>query len=257
MIARLGQEPWAGVAGKVALVTGAASGIGAATASRLAAAGATVALLDRHPADRVLAQIHAAGGEARGYRVDVSDGAAVADTVGRVVSDFGRLDLACNNAGVPGVLADTADYPPQVWQRVLAVNLTGVFHCLQAELAHLRSHGDGGAIVNIASAAGIRGVPGASAYAAAKHGVVGLSTSAALEYARAGIRINVVCPGLVRTPLPDFDTEGFADAHPIGRAAEPEEVAEVVCFLLSDAASYVTGAVLPIDGGLVAGTVRP
>ncbi len=252
-------EPSAGLAGRVALVTGAASGIGAATAHRLAAAGARVAVLDRafEPARTVAAEITDRGGEARAYRVDVSDGDAVTATVARVVTEFGRLDLACNNAGVPGVLADTADYPPSVWHRVLAVNLTGVFHCLQAELRQMRRQGTGGAIVNTASVAGLRGVPGASAYAAAKHGVVGLSTSTAVEYAAAGIRINVVCPGLVRTPLPTFATADFAAAHPIGRAATPEEIADVICFLLSDAASYLTGAVLPVDGGLAAGTVRP
>lgn len=248
----------AGLAGRVALVTGAGSGIGAATARRLAAAGARVALADREPdrAGTVADQIRGAGGDARSYHVDVADPAAVAACLSAVVADFGRLDIAHNNAGVTGVFADTADYPPAVWQRVLAVNLTGVFHCLQAELAQLLRQGTGGAIVNTASGAALRGVPGSAAYVAAKHGVAGLTATAAVEYAAAGIRVNAVCPGLVNTPIVRFDAAGLAAAHPIGRAAEPEEVAEAVCWLASDAASYVTGALLPVDGGLIAGLPR-
>jgi NAD(P)-dependent dehydrogenase (short-subunit alcohol dehydrogenase family) len=247
------------VTGKVALVTGAASGIGAAIARRLAAAGAWVALADRNypQARQVAASITGTGGTARAYEVDVADPAAVAACVEAVVADAGRLDIACNNAGVSGVFADTADYPPAVWHRVLAVNLTGVFHCLQAELAQLLRQGTGGAIVNTASGAALRGVPGSAAYVAAKHGVAGLTTTAAVEYAAAGIRVNAVCPGLVDIPIVRFDTARLLAAHPIRRAADPAEVAEAVCWLASDAASYVTGALLPVDGGLVAGLPRP
>ncbi|GAA3731892.1 SDR family NAD(P)-dependent oxidoreductase [Salinactinospora qingdaonensis] len=244
--------------GRVALVTGAAAGIGAATARGLAAAGASVVLADRD-ADRAAEEassIAAEHGPAIGRGVDVADPDAVDGLVAEVVDRFGRLDIAHNNAGVPGVTADTADYPRRVWQRVLDVDLSGVFYCMQAEITRMRTQG-GGAIVNTASGAALRGVPGAAAYAAAKHGVAGLTKSAALEYAAEGIRINAVCPGLVRTGMIDFDTDGFERAHPIGRAAHPTEISAMVCWLAGDAASYVTGAVLPIDGGLTAGLARP
>ncbi|MDG4771042.1 SDR family NAD(P)-dependent oxidoreductase [Solwaraspora sp. WMMD792] len=241
---------------RVALVTGGGSGIGAATAHRLAAAGARVLVADRDltAAESVAAAI---GPTAVAHPVDIADADSVAAMVAAVVRRFGRLDVAHNNAGVTGVFADTADYPAHVWDRVLAVNLTGTFHCLRVEIAQLLAQGGGGSIVNTASGAALRGVPASAAYVASKHGIAGLTRTAAIEYAAAGIRVNAVCPGLVRTPIVRFDTTALETTHPIGRAAEPQEIAEVVCWLASDAASYVTGALLPVDGGLVAGLARP
>jgi NAD(P)-dependent dehydrogenase (short-subunit alcohol dehydrogenase family) len=229
---------------RVALVTGAGRGIGAAVAARLAQ-GSVVVVADRdhEGAERTAAAI---GGEAA--VVDVADADAVDELVAAIVARHGRLDLACNNAAVTGVEADFAEYPQKVWERVLAVGAGGVFACLRAELRQMAAQG-GGAIVNLASGASSRGVPRFPAYAAAKHAVAGLTRTAAVEYAPRNVRVNAVAPGLVETGRA---VPAFAAEHPIGRAVTAQEVAEVVAWLLESAPAALTGAVIPVDGGLTA-----
>ena len=252
--------------GKVALVTGAASGIGYATALAFARAGARVTLADLDPA-RVEAAARAiagesrdAGGETTSVRADVSNAADVRAMVDHTVQTFGGLDFAFNNAGIEGALASTADYPDDVWQRVLAVNLTGVFLCMKQEIAALRARG-GGAIVNNASILGVVGFAHAPAYTAAKHGVLGLTKVAALELATERIRVNAVCPGFIETPMvmergvhAGADAaayEAIAALHPMHRLGKSEEIASAVLWLCSDGASFVTGEHLLVDGGYV------
>lgn len=238
-----------------ALVTGGGSGIGRATALLLASGGAQVLVadVDADAADRVAKEI-----DGLAQRVDVSDPDSVAAMVGAAVSSFGGLDVAVNSAGVSGGFARLPDVPLDEWHRTIAVNQTGVFLCLRAEIPAMLASG-GGSIVTIASAAGAMGVPGMASYAASKHAVIGLTKTAALEWARKGIRVNAVLPGTVRTPMLEGFTggdpatiEAMGRAQPIGRLASPEEVAAAVGWLCSDAASYVTGACLPVDGGSLA-----
>jgi NAD(P)-dependent dehydrogenase (short-subunit alcohol dehydrogenase family) len=231
---------------RVAFVTGGGRGIGAATARRIAREGVAVVVADRD-LDAARAVAEDIGGLA--LQVDVSDTAAVEAAVERAVEWGGGLHLAYNNAGVTGTRAELADYPDDVFWRVQHVNVGGVLACMRAQLPHLLAAG-GGAIVNAASGAGFGGVARSAAYVASKHAIVGLTKTAAVEYAARGVRINAVAPGLVRTELVR-DLDGFAEAHPVGRAAEPEEVAEAVWWLL-DSAPFVTGTVLPVDGGLLA-----
>lgn len=237
------------LAGKVALVTGGASGIGEATVALLRARGATVVAADL-----------AAGPDVA--RLDVTDEAAVDDLVQRVVAEHGRLDLAANVAGNPGVYAPVVESSTDVWRRTLAVNLDGVYFCVRAELRAMLDAAPGPAgraIVNVASAAARIGVPGMVAYAASKHGVLAVTRTAAMEVARQGIRVNAVCPGSVRTPMLAGFVGGSDEAlaqmgrqAPMGRLAEPVEIAEAIVWLLSDAASYVTGASVDPDGGVSA-----
>lgn len=244
--------------GRVALVTGAASGIGAAVATRLAAGGADIAVADndRLGAERTVRMIREAGGHAESIVLDVTDPASVAAAVAATVAAFGALHLAVNSAGVTGPAVPTGEYDPQDWRRVIDVDLSGVFYCLRYEIPALLLAG-GGSIVNMSSVLGSNGFPQQVAYTAAKHGVIGLTKSAALEYASQGIRINAVAPGFVETPLV---TEGLTPlsrrtlirAHPIGRLGNATEVAELVAFLLSDHASFITGSYHLIDGGYAA-----
>ena len=234
-----------GLAGKVALVTGAASGIGAATTALLRGSGAVVVATDLRPA---------AGVEP----LDVTDERAVDALVLSIVEVHGQLDLAANVAGVPSVYSEVADLSTEVWRSTMSVNLDGVFFCLRAELAAMRAHGQG-SVVNVASSAARMGVPGLAAYAASKHGVLGLTKSAALEGARSGIRVNAVLPGSVRTPMlrgfvggDEAVMEKMGGRAPMGRLGEPEEIAEAVVWLLSDAARFVTGNALAPDGGVAA-----
>jgi NAD(P)-dependent dehydrogenase (short-subunit alcohol dehydrogenase family) len=249
----------ADLTGKVALVTGAASGIGAASAQFFAAAGARVAACDRDQAGaEATAKLSAeAGGEAMAIAVDVTDPDQVQAMVDRVVDTWGRLDCAHNNAGITGASANTADYDVSEWDKVLAVNLTGVFLCLRSELAAMVT-GGGGAIVNTASFSGLVAVPRIPAYVASKHGVVGLTKATALEYGRKGIRVNAVCPGSTRTPMVEGFSggdsrieEAMAAASPMRRLAEPEEIARTVVWLCSEEASFVNGHSLAVDGGAV------
>ena len=245
---------------KVILVTGGGSGIGRATSALLARQGAKVMIADYVPesAERTVKIIKDAGGEASCVAADVSVTKQVEMMVAKTVETYGRLDGAFNNAGIEGKMADTIAYPEDVFDRVIAINLKGVWLCMKYEIPQLLKHG-GGAIVNTASGAGLVGVGQLSAYNASKHGVVGLTKTAALEFAQKNIRVNCVCPGLINTPMVarmidsgGMNEQEFLAAEPVGRMGRPEEIGEGVVWLLSDAASFVTGHSLSIDGGYVA-----
>jgi NAD(P)-dependent dehydrogenase (short-subunit alcohol dehydrogenase family) len=246
--------------GKVALVTGAGSGIGQAAALAFAHAGARVVVADID-ADGGQATVHRIaelGGEAICIPADVAQEDDVARLIAETVARYGRLDCALNNAGISSGGGLTHELSEEMWSRVLAVNLTGVWLCLKYEIAQMLRQDGGGAIVNVASVAGLVGGTTA-AYVASKHGVVGLTKQAALEYAPHGIRINAVCPGVIQTPMVDrvfAARPGLAErwlaAEPIGRLGTPEEVAAAVVWLCSEAASFVIGVALPVDGGWVA-----
>lgn len=245
---------------KVALITGASSGIGRATALAFAAEGAAVMIGDvqAEGAGETARMIEKAGGKAGFVRCDVSKTADVRNLVDKTIEKFRRLDYAFNNAGIEGEQATTAECTEENWDRVVGIDLKGVWLCMKYEIPHVLRQG-AGAIVNCSSVAGLVGFQGIPAYVAAKHGVVGLTRAAALEHAKAGIRINAVCPGVIETPMIDRFVHGEAQARkvlvegePVGRIGKPEEVAGAVVWLCSDAASFVTGVALPVDGGWVA-----
>jgi NAD(P)-dependent dehydrogenase (short-subunit alcohol dehydrogenase family) len=247
--------------GKVALVTGAASGIGRASALLFAEHGASVMVsdIDEKWGGQTVALVREAGGTAEFVATDVSDSAAVRAMVDATVDAFGRLDFAHNNAGVPGAGLPVPDYPEDDWNHGIGVMLTGVFLGMKYEIPRILEHGDGGAIVNTASGAGLIGFPGMCAYVAAKHGVIGLTKTAGLEFGSQGIRINAICPGTAHTRMVDDwlgDSEEnmaqVAGLHPIGRIADPREIAEAAIWLCSPAASFVIGTAIAVDGGYTA-----
>ncbi|MCP2323936.1 NAD(P)-dependent dehydrogenase (short-subunit alcohol dehydrogenase family) [Hamadaea flava] len=246
--------------GKVAFVTGASSGMGLSTARAFAQSGAAVALADINEATVAAAteELLALGSPVLGVRCDVADEDSVAAAVTATVKQFGRLDMAFNDAGIQVPPSDAADEPAEVFDRVNAINLRGVWASMKHELAQMRTQGSG-AIVNCSSLGGLVGLPGRAAYHASKHGVLGLTSSAALEYAPRGIRINAVCPGTIATPMvTDMIDKGELDLaeavanQPINRLGEPEEIAAAVLWLCSPGASFVVGVALPVDGGYTA-----
>jgi NAD(P)-dependent dehydrogenase (short-subunit alcohol dehydrogenase family) len=245
--------------GKVAVVTGAAMGIGRAAAQLFSREGASVVVadIDEGGGHGTVDLIEAAGGQASFVRTDVSVPGEVAAMVGHAVATYGGLDCAFNNAGIAAPLAPLADYPDDGWDRTIAVMLSGVYHCLKAEIPVMLA-GGGGAIVNTASGVGLVAYPHQAAYTASKHGVIGLTKVAALDYGARGIRVNAICPGTARTPMVDeaLGRDPSLDAHlralhPIGRIGEASEVAEAAVWLCSPAASFVLGVALPVDGGYV------
>lgn len=244
--------------GKVAVVTGAGSGLGLATAQAFAEAGASVALADWHEKTVRCAadQLIASGHRALAIRCDVSNDAEVEAMVRETIAHFGRLDVAYNNAGVQNELAETADTTAKDYDRVMGINLRGIWNSMKFELRQMRERGSG-AIVNCSSLGGLIGGAERGIYHAAKHGVLGFTKSAALEYAAKGIRINAVCPGLIQTPMSDEmvaagqgeTLEAMQKMIPMARVGRAEEIANVVLWLCSDAASYVTGQSISVDGG--------
>jgi NAD(P)-dependent dehydrogenase (short-subunit alcohol dehydrogenase family) len=246
--------------GKIALVTGGASGIGRATALAFAREGAKVIVSDIvvEGGEETVQMVKAAGREALFVKADVSKATEVETLIRKVVETYGRLDCAFNNAGIEGVLVPTAECSEENWDRTLAINLKGVWLCMKYEIPQMLTQG-GGAIVNTSSLAGLVGFATMPAYVASKHGVAGLTKAAALEYAKAGLRINAVCPGSILTPMTDRLIGGdealraqILALEPMGRQGRPEEIAEAVVWLCSDAASFVTGHAMAVDGGWVA-----
>ena len=248
---------------RVALVTGGGSGIGRASAVVFAREGAKVVVtdVDEDGGQETIRIIESAGGTARFVRADVSQAAEVAALVEQAVSTYGRLDCALNNAGIQGDIKQTAECSQENWDRIIATNLTGVWLCMKHEIPHMLNQG-GGAIVNTSSNFGLVGSNGMPAYSASKHGVLGLTKTAALEYAKSGIRVNAVCPGPVQTPLvdkvlaaqPELGDQiikAIEAREPVGRMGQPKEIAEAVVWLCSDAASFVTGTAMSVDGGFV------
>ena len=249
------------MAGLVAIVTGGGGPIGRAACLALASAGVRIAVVDRNRrlADATMDQVRSAGGDAVAWGTDISDAKQVADMVDHVMSQFGRLDIAFNNAGIEGPVAAIDLYDIEQWKQIVDTNLSGTFYSLKYEIAAMRAAGNGGAVINNASILGAIGRPGVSGYVATKHAVIGLTKSAALDYATDGIRVNAVLPGFVSPGMIDrvaaANPERIAAARllqPIGRFGRPEEVAAAVCYLASPSAALVTGATLALDGGYTA-----
>lgn len=246
--------------GKVALVTGASSGIGKATAMAFAAAGANVVLADVLEVDgaKTAKEVEGKGVKSLFVKCDVSSESDIKNLMSRTIETFGRLDYAINNAGIEGKAGSTVDCTVENWDRVIAVNLKGVWLCMKNQIPQMLKQG-GGSIVNVSSIAGLVGFQGIPPYVAAKHGVIGLTKTAALEYAKTGIRVNAICPGVIQTPMIDRFVHGEAQARealvngePVGRVGKPEEIASAILWLCSDGASFVTGHPLVADGGWVA-----
>lgn len=244
---------------KVALITGAGSGIGRAAALAFAQAGARVAVADisERGAQDTTAQIEATGGSARAYRLDVTLAADVEATIAHIVEHWGQLDIALNNAGVDNEMAPVTETSEADFDRVIAVNLKGVWLCMKYAIAQMQKQG-GGVVINTASALSLTVLPGSSCYNASKHGVAGLTKTVAVEMGAHNIRVNAICPGVIRTPLlenhPDLPEleKKLLPLHPIGRLGTVEEVADVILWLASDKASFVHGALVTVDGGWTA-----
>lgn len=245
--------------GKVVLITGASRGIGSTTARLFAQEGAQVILASRNSEElaHLAEEIRASGGKAAAIQTDVADSTSVQALIQQTVSTYGRLDIAVNNAGIAGGNKPFAEVAEETFDRVIAVNLKGIFLCMKYELPALVAAG-GGAIVNVSSTAGLVGIgAGIAPYIASKHGIVGLTKAAALEYARQSIRVNAVAPGTTRTPVNEqwIDNEQISQrlvsGIPMGRVADSAEVAEAILWLCSDAASYITGVTMPVDGGYI------
>ena len=251
--------------GKVGIVTGGTSGIGRDTAVLFAKAGAKVIVAGRREIEgkETIDLIRAAGGDALFIKTDVSRAAEVQALVQKTVEKFGRLDVAFNNAGIEGNWMPIAEQSEEDWDRVIDINLKGVWLCLKYEIQQMLKQGGGGTIVNMASVAGLMGSAGAATYCASKHGVMALTKSAALENARSGIRVNAVCPAVIETPMGERlfgapEMNKFAlGLHPIGRFGKPMEIAEAVVWMLSDRASFMTGHSIVLDGGMLAGPNPP
>ena len=244
---------------KVALVTGGSRGIGEACVMSFAQQGAKVAVvdIDEEQGKSVVDQIQKDGGEAIFLKVDVSDPEAVKKMVADTVDAFGRLDFAVNNAGIGGEQAVTGEYQKEDWLQVIDINLNGVFFCMRYQIPQMLKQG-GGVIINMSSILGTDAFEKTSAYTASKHGVVGLTKTAALEYAQKGIRVNTVAPAFIKTPMvtegfSDEELEGIRALHAMGRLGKPQEIADMVTFLCSDKASFVTGGYYLVDGGYSAG----
>jgi NAD(P)-dependent dehydrogenase (short-subunit alcohol dehydrogenase family) len=244
-------------AGKIAFVTGAANGIGRAAALAFAREGASVVVADvsEQGVQETARLIEEAGGRALALRCDVTRGEDVKAALDRTVGAFGRLDYAFNNAGVEQPVKPAADLTEEEWDRIIDIDLRGVFLCMKHQIPLMLKQGNG-AIVNTSSGAGVKGIAGQAAYCAAKYGIIGLSKAAALDYAKSNIRVNVVCPGIIETPMMDRFSGGTPEGRdkviaqePIGRMGNPEEIAAAVLWLCSDAASFVVGHALVIDGG--------
>jgi len=251
--------------GKVAIVTGGTSGIGRDTSVLFAKAGAKVVVAGRRDAEgkETVDLIRSAGGDGLFVKTDVAKAGDVAALVQKTVEKFGRLDVAFNNAGIEGAWIPVTEQSEEEWDRTIDINLKGVWLCLKHEIRQMLKQGSGGAIVNMASVAGLMGFAGSATYCASKHGVIGLTKSAALETAKSGIRINAVCPAVIETPMAD---RAFADPvfqkfalglHPIGRFGKPREIAEAVLWMCSDRASFMTGHSIVLDGGFLAGPNPP
>jgi NAD(P)-dependent dehydrogenase (short-subunit alcohol dehydrogenase family) len=247
-----------GLGGKTAVITGGASGIGRACAHVMARSGADISIWDRdrEAIDVVLKELEAYDYRLHGVVVDVSDSAAVDQAMDEVLDVLGHVSIAVCNAGIGGEALASGDYTDEAWHQVIGINLDGVFYTQRAAIRAIKASGRGGSIINMASILGAVGFPTASAYTAAKHAVVGLTQVAAWEHAADGIRVNAVGPGFIRTPLldalTDEQTAALATQHALQRIGEPEEVAELVAWLASDAASFATGTYYPIDGGYLA-----